>query len=67
MSQRILISGTLMGDIRSRDEEGMGNIAFNIVIVVDWDIHENAVVKAERASLFRFGEDVPTHIISVGQ
>jgi hypothetical protein len=49
------------------DEEGMGDIAFNIVIVVDWDIYENAVVKAERASLFRFDEDIPTHIISVGQ
>jgi hypothetical protein len=43
------------------DEEGMGNIAFNVVVVVDWDIHENAAVKAEKASLFRFGEDVRPH------
>jgi hypothetical protein len=43
------------------DEEGMGNILFDIIVVVDWDVHENAVVKAERASLFRFGEDVQPH------
>jgi hypothetical protein len=33
-----------------RDEEGMSNIAFNVIILVDWDIHKNAAVKAERAS-----------------
>ena len=43
------------------DEEGMGNIAFNVVVVVDWDIHENDAVKAVRASLFRFGEDICPH------
>jgi hypothetical protein len=40
------------------DEEGMGYILFNAVVVVDWDIHENAVVKVERASLFRFDETI---------
>ncbi len=39
----------------------MGNIAFNVVVVVDWDIHENDAVKAVRASLFRFGEDICPH------
>jgi hypothetical protein len=43
------------------DEEGMGNIALDVVVVDDWDIHENAAVKAERASLFRFGEDICPH------
>jgi hypothetical protein len=37
------------------DEEGMGNIAFGVVVVVDQDIHENAAVK------FRFGEGVCPH------
>ncbi len=44
-----------------RDEEGIGNIVFDVVLIVDWDIYENAVVEAERASLFRFGEDVHPH------
>ncbi len=44
-----------------RDEEGMGNIALDIIVIVDWDIHENAAVKTERASLLRFGEDVSPH------
>jgi hypothetical protein len=32
----------------------IGKFAFNFIIVVDWDIHENAAVKAERSSLFEF-------------
>ncbi len=43
------------------DQEGMSNIVFNIFVVVDWDIHENAAVEAERASLLRFGEDIRPH------
>ncbi len=43
------------------DEERMGNVLFDIVIVVDWDFHENAAVEVERVFLFRFGEDIRPH------
>jgi hypothetical protein len=42
-------------------DEEIGNIVFDVVIIVDWDVHEIAAVEAERASLFRFGEDIHPH------
>jgi hypothetical protein len=42
----------------------MGKFAFNFVIVVDWDIHENAAVKAERFPLFGCSKDICPHYFS---
>ncbi len=35
--------------------------AFNVVVVVDWYIHEVTVVKLERCALFWFCEDIGPH------
>jgi hypothetical protein len=35
--------------------------AFDVVVVIDWYIHEVAAVKAERCSLFWFCEDIGPH------
>ncbi len=43
----------------------MGKFGFNfVVIVVDWNIHENAAVKAEKSALFGFSKDVCPHCFS---
>jgi hypothetical protein len=42
----------------------MGKLAFHFVIVVDWGIHENAVVEVERSALFWFSKDVCLHYFS---
>jgi hypothetical protein len=34
---------------------------FNVILVVDWNIHEVAAVKAEGSTLFRFCEDTGPH------
>jgi hypothetical protein len=34
---------------------------FDVVVVVDWDIHEVAAVKAEGSTLFWFCEDIGPH------
>ncbi len=34
---------------------------FNVIIVVDWDIHEVVAVKAEGSTLFWFCEDIGPH------
>jgi hypothetical protein len=47
-----------------REEEMMGKLAFSFVIVVDWDIHENAAVKAEKSNLFWFSKDICPHNFS---
>ncbi len=39
----------------------MDQFLFNVLIVVDGYVHENAAVKAEWASLFWFCEDVCPH------
>ncbi len=39
----------------------MGKLAFNFIIVVDWDIHENAAVEVERSAQFWFSKDVCPH------
>jgi hypothetical protein len=44
-----------------REEEKMGKFLFDLVVVVDWYVHENAAVKAEWAFLFWCCEDVCPH------
>ena len=44
-----------------REEERVSFGAFNAVIVMDWYIHEVAVVELERCALFRFCEDISPH------
>ena len=39
----------------------MGIDMFDVVVVVDWDIHEVAAVKAEGSTLFCFFEDIGPH------
>jgi hypothetical protein len=38
--------------------------AFNFIITVDWDIHENAAGEVGRSALFGFSEDVCPHCFS---
>jgi hypothetical protein len=33
------------------DENGMGNIAFNVIVVIDWDIDKNAAINGEKGFL----------------
>jgi hypothetical protein len=35
-----------------REEEKMGKLLFDVIIIVDWYVHENAAVKVEWDSLF---------------
>ncbi len=42
----------------------MGKLALNFIVVVDWGIHENAAVLAERSALFWFSKDVCPHYFS---
>ncbi len=42
----------------------MGKFAFNFVIIVDEDIHENAAVEAEWSALFGFSKVVCPHYFS---
>ncbi len=49
-----------------RKEERMGKLAFDFVIVVDWDIHENAAVEADSSTLFGLVRR-SAQVISVGQ
>ncbi len=42
----------------------MSKLAFNFIVIVHWDIHENAAVKAERSTLFWFSNDVCPHYFS---
>jgi hypothetical protein len=44
-----------------QEEERVSFGTFNIVIVVDWDIHEVAAVEAKGSALFWFYEDIDPH------
>ena len=43
------------------EEERVSFGAFDVVVVVDWYIHEVAAVESERCSLFWFCEDIGPH------
>ena len=43
------------------EEERVSFGALDVVVVIDWYIHEVAVVKKERCSLFWFCEDIGPH------
>jgi hypothetical protein len=44
-----------------REEERMSFGAFDVVVVVDWYIHEVAAVESEGCALFGFCEDIGPH------
>ena len=44
-----------------REEERMSFGAFDVVVVVDWYIHEVTAVESEGCALFGFCEDIGPH------
>jgi hypothetical protein len=42
----------------------MGKLVFNFVFLVDWYVHENTAVKAEKSTLFGLSKDVCPHYFS---
>jgi hypothetical protein len=44
-----------------REKEGVSPKAFDIIIVIDGDIHKVATVEAKGGTLLGFGEDIGPH------